>query len=386
MKMDAISSYTKPTIDVISSGKEGISDAELLRLPNDRALQRMIQHVRQPIGASSVDKPFLEIEWLDFFTQTKQGNPFLLVDSRTVQPTKPPFFIFLAHQAFEIYNKVKAFIFEEIFPLEKELMAFAESDLKWTRNPQIDLLKQKARGQGLWNLFITVHLDPANKFGGVGLSNSEYAHVCELTGYSMFAPEVFNCSAPDTGNMEVLIKYGTPAQQTQFLAPLLEGRTRSCFAMTEPDVASSDATNIQGSIVRDDKHYVINARKWFTSGAADPNCKCQSMLLVPFESAGIQVVRSLKTLGLRTLLAVTVRTRVRNSSGKARSCRIHHCMRLIGHAERALHLMKQRVEQARLLVLKAAHMIDTVGAKAAASEIAMIKVVAPEMAGRWWIE
>ena len=337
-------------------------------------------------------------------------------------------------------DQLTAFMEEFIYPNEPRLHAEIEANRE-RGNPWIPLalmeeLKNRARARGLWNLFL-----PESSFGA-GLSNLEYAPLCEIMGRSHFAPEVFNCSAPDTGNMEVLARYGTPEQQERWLKPLLDGKIRSAFGMTEPAVASSDATNVELSIVRDGDSYVINGRKWWTSGAPDPRCQIlivmgqtapdnpdthrrQSMILVPMETPGVRRLRSLKVFGFDhaphghgEVDFHDVRVPVANillgegrgfeiAQGRLGPGRIHHCMRLIGAAERALELMCRRtlkrvafgrpiadhgvtreriaearilIDQARLLVLNAADMMDRVGNKKAAKEIAMIKVVAPNMA------
>jgi len=338
----------------------------------------------------------------------------------------------------ELRQRVSAFVETHIYPAESEYAAALNSgDTRWAIPPIMEDLKALAKQQQLWNLFL-----PESEYGA-GLTNLEYAPLAEIMGRSLIASEVFNCSAPDTGNMEVLVRYGSEAQRIKWLEPLLKGEIRSAFAMTEPGVASSDATNICATIEKDGDEYVINGQKWWTSGAMDPRCQIlifmgktnpeadrhsqQSMILVPMATPGVEVMRPLTVYGYddaphghAEMSFTDVRVPLDNlllgegrgfeiAQGRLGPGRIHHCMRLIGMAERALSDMCARaseriafgrplamqgvvreaiadsrieIDQARLLTLKAADMMDKVGNKGARSEIAMIKVVAPSMALR----
>lgn len=335
-------------------------------------------------------------------------------------------------------ERLEAFMDEHIYPNEDRFFRESSDLGPWAVWPVVEELKPLARAAGLWNLFM-----PSGEHGP-GLTNLEYAPLCEVMGRSHLAPEVFNCSAPDTGNMEVLARYGTPEQQAQWLGPLLAGEIRSAFAMTEPAVASSDATNIQSSIIRDGDEYVVNGRKWYTTNATDPRCRIivfigksdpdnpdrhrqQSMLLIPMDTPGVDVIRPLPVFNFygmpdraSEVQFTDVHVPAGNillgegrgfeiAQGRLGPGRMHHCMRLIGLAERALELMCRRtqhrvtfgrpiaeqtvtleriaeariaIEQTRLLTLKAAHLMDTVGNKGARAEIAMIKIAAPNMACR----
>ena len=337
----------------------------------------------------------------------------------------------------DLQKRVQQFMSDHVYPNENlyHEQVDSQSD-RWQIPPIMEEMKAKAKAAGLWNLFLP------ESGRGAGLTNLEYAPLCEIMGRVHWAPEVFNCSAPDTGNMEVLERYGTEDHKKQWLEPLLEGKIRSCFAMTEPAVASSDATNIESSITRDGDFYVINGRKWWSSGMGDPRCKIiifmgktdphnpnrykqQSQILIPRDTPGVKVLRMLSVFGYddaphghAEVEFKDVRVPVSNmvlgegrgfeiAQGRLGPGRIHHCMRLIGQAERALEKMCKRakvrvafgkaisertvtqeriaesrilIDSARLLVLKAAHMMDTVGNKAARKEIAMIKVSAPNMA------
>jgi len=336
----------------------------------------------------------------------------------------------------ELLKRLNAFMDAHVYPNERRFAEELDAGGRWKPTPLVEELKAKARAAGLWNLFL-----PESKHGA-GLTNLEYAPLCEVMGRVPWSAEVFNCNAPDTGNMETLERYASPEQKKQWLEPLLEGKIRSCFTMTEPGVASSDATNIQSSIVRDGDHYVVNGRKWWSSGAMDPRCalfifmgqtdpanpdrhKRQSMILIPRDAGGVKILRHLTVFGYddaphghAEIDFDNVRVPASNmllgegrgfeiAQGRLGPGRIHHCMRTIGLAERALEDMCRRaksrvafgkpiaeqtvtleriaearimIDQARLLVLHAAWRMDTVGNKVAAKEIAMIKVAAPTMA------
>lgn len=343
-----------------------------------------------------------------------------------------------SNKSIEIQQKLSAFIEEHIVPVEAEYIAFqADANNMWQRFPKIEMLKQKAKDAGLWNLFLP------NNYGNLspGFTNLEYAPLAEIMGKKIWISEIFNCSAPDTGNMEVLAKYGNAIQKEKWLTPLMNGEIRSAFLMTEPDVASSDATNIETSIELDGDEYVINGRKWWSSGAMDPHCKVaivmgktdvkaarhqqQSMVLVPMDTPGLKIIRPLSVLGFydspeghAEIQLTNVRVPIHNlilgegrgfeiAQGRLGPGRIHHCMRLVGMAQYALEVMSYRtlereafgkkfydyssirqeiaksqceIEQARLLTLSAADKMDKLGNKAAKDIIAMIKIVAPSMA------
>jgi acyl-CoA dehydrogenase len=339
-----------------------------------------------------------------------------------------------------LQEKLKYFLEKHVLPIEKEVELFHQNPKNnWKRWPEMEALKQKAKDAGLWNVFLP------SSYGAIspGLSNLEYAPLAEIMGRVLWSSEIFNCSAPDTGNMEVLAKYGTPEQKEKWLKPLMNGEIRSAFLMTEPDVASSDATNIETAIISDGNDYVINGRKWWSSGAMDPNCKIaivmgktdfdaprhvqQSMILVPMDTPGLKIERALSVFGYTDspeghaeIILDNVRVPKTNlllgegrgfeiAQGRLGPGRIHHCMRLIGMAQRSLEIMSERtvqrkpfgrtldtfssvrqdialsaceIEQTRLLVLSAADKMDKVGNKEAKDLIAMIKIVTPQMALR----
>mgnify|MGYP001414769044 FL=1 len=341
-------------------------------------------------------------------------------------------------KSIELQQKLTTFIEQHIVPIEEDYIAFhADKNNMWLRFPEIEILKKKAKEAGLWNLFLP------KEYGALspGLTNLEYAPLAEIMGKKIWISEIFNCAAPDTGNMEVLARYGNDVQKEQWLTPLMNGEIRSAFLMTEPDVASSDATNIQTSIELDGDEYVINGRKWWSSGAMDPHCKLaivmgktdvtksrhqqQSMILVPMDTPGLEIIRPLSVFGFydspeghAEIQLTNVRVPIQNlilgegrgfeiAQGRLGPGRIHHCMRLVGMAQYALEVMSQRtleretfgkkfyeyssirheiatsqceIEQARLLTLSAADKMDKLGNKEAKDLIAMIKIVAPNMA------
>lgn len=343
----------------------------------------------------------------------------------------------LSPHARDLRDRLVAFMDEHIYPNEHELLKPPPEAERWAPRPLAMRLMEKAKAQGLWNLFYNHGPE------GQGLSNFEYSQLCEILGRSLAAPEIFNCNAPDVGNMEILSTYGTEAQKERWLKPLLTGEIRSCFAMTEPRVASSDATNIETEIRPDADHYIVSGRKWWATGAPSERCKVaivmgksdksavkhkqQSMILVPMAAPGVRVERALSVygyqhapLGHAEIVFDKVRVPAENillgegrgfeiAQGRLGPGRIHHCMRFIGLAERALEIMCQRaksrvafgsslaemgavrqaigqsrcdIEQMRLVTLKAAWMMDKVGNKAARNEIAIAKIVVPETAGK----
>ena len=344
-------------------------------------------------------------------------------------------FFDLSPKAADLHQRVGSFMADYVYPNEALYLEQIAAGDRWQPVPIVEELKQIAKAQGLWNLFL-----PDSNLGA-GLTNLEYAHLCEFMGRSTMAGELFNCSAPDTGNMEVLVRYGSEAQKDRWLKPLLAGEIRSAFAMTEPKVASSDATNICSTITRDGDDYVVNGHKWYISGAGDPRCQLfifmgktdpsaarhlqQSMIIIPRDAPGVRIERMMQVFGYddaphghAEIFFENVRVPAENiilgegrgfeiAQGRLGPGRIHHCMRIVGAAERALELMCKRalsreafgkrladmgglrqeiarsrieIDQARLLTLHAAHMMDTVGNKVARKQIAMIKVAAPAMA------
>lgn len=350
----------------------------------------------------------------------------------------------MSPKAKDAYDRLLVFMDEHVYPNEKAIVAHGLQlgPERWTVNPIIEDLKQKAKAANLWNLFLPLESDREGKYGH-GLTNFEYAHIAEILGRVPLSSEIFNCSAPDTGNMEVLVCYGSEEQKALYLEPMLNGEIRSCFSMTEPRVASSDATNVESSIVRDGDEYVINGLKHWISGACDPRCKFtvflgktdpsapkhqqQSMILIPMDAPGVNIIRPMNVLGFEdaphghaeiefkdvrvpaSMMLLGEGRGFEIAQGRLGPGRIHHCMRVIGIAERALECMVDRVQkrvafgkplaeqssilqdiaksrididQARLLTLRCAHSMDAYGKKAALDDIAMIKIVAPNMASR----
>eukprot|EP00602_Paraphysomonas_sp_CaronLab_P009780 CAMPEP_0185026830 /NCGR_PEP_ID=MMETSP1103-20130426/11335_1 /TAXON_ID=36769 /ORGANISM="Paraphysomonas bandaiensis, Strain Caron Lab Isolate" /LENGTH=698 /DNA_ID=CAMNT_0027560545 /DNA_START=514 /DNA_END=2610 /DNA_ORIENTATION=- len=423
-----------------ANANEALEFAKLSALMGEELLMKYSKSIEKTSvgGAFSATKP---LQQASAETIPNRGGVNDLSDIRGID-----LFVgtgLLSSRAVDTIRKLKSFINENVMPRENEIaMAGYEGNDRWQPSPVLEELKLKARGEGLWNMFLPKETDNG-KFGA-GFTNLEYAIMAELTGHSLIAPEVFNCSAPDTGNMEVLARYGSKEQQEAFLNPLLEGKIRSCFAMTEPSVASSDATNMEATVRVDGDDVVLNGTKWWISGAMDPRCKVaifmgrthgdlssvpphkrHSMVLVPMDAPGIEIIRPMRVMGYddaphghADMKFTDVRVPKSNiilgegrgfeiAQGRLGPGRIHHCMRIIGAAERALQLMCLRatqrvafgkslaeqgtirtdiansrveIDQARLLCLNASHRMDVYGNKIAKDDIAAIKIVAPRMA------